>query len=390
MPDWMTQPDGPVLERLEWLTDVIPSFAGGEQRRALRAGPRRFFEFEAALSGAARRTVENLLHSGQAVQWRLPVWPDAVPLASAVSASATAIPAATTGRDFAAGREVALVVDATRYEVRTIASLTSAEITLAAGTASAWPAGSTLVVPLRPAFIAASLSLSRFTGADALARWRFEVVGPNDWTAETPATTYRSHPVLTAAPNWTEDPQHTLERSLDRVDNGTGPAFFLDAAAAGPQRLQTHRWLLDGRTQIDAFRQWLHARRGRLAAFWLPTWALDLEVAASIGASDTTIDVAHCAYSAAVAQGIGRRDIRIETVGGAVFYRRITASTEVSATVERLTLDSALGAALAPADILAVSFMSLARLEADAVEIQWQTADLAESVATTRAALNDL
>jgi len=389
VPTWVTQPSGPVLERLEWLTDVIPAFDGSEQRRSLRAGPRRFLEFPFVASGAARRTLENALHSGQAVTWSLPVWMDAAPLQTTVSASATSLAVDTTTRDFGAGRDIILYRDEARFEVCTIDSLTSSSITLDAGTASGWPAGETLVIPVRPAVLPDTLALARFTGSDATGTVRFEIVGPNDWTAETPGTTYRSHPVLTQAPNWTEDPEHSIARAIDRVDGRIG-GFFLDAQAAGPQRLQSHRWLLDGRAAIDAYRQWLHARRGRLAAFWLPTWAIDLVPVATIGSSDTTIDVAHCSYTASVAQAIGRRDIRIETAAGAVLYRRITGSTEVSSTVERLTISSALGSTLAPADVVAISFMSLARLEADAAEIQWSTSDLAEATVMTRAALNDL
>ena len=37
------------------------------------------------------------------------------------------------------------------------------------------------------------------------------------------------------------------------------------------------------------------------------------------------------------------RDIRIELTNGNVYYRRIVASTVLSGTVERLTLDSVLG-----------------------------------------------
>ena len=52
---WLHRPSGSVLERLEWLTDVLPSFNGGEQRRQLREAPRRTFEFSVQLTGRDRR-----------------------------------------------------------------------------------------------------------------------------------------------------------------------------------------------------------------------------------------------------------------------------------------------------------------------------------------------
>jgi hypothetical protein len=59
---WAHQPYGAVLERMSWLTDVLPSFNGAEQRRALRAAPRRSFEFDVMMSAAERRAAENRLH----------------------------------------------------------------------------------------------------------------------------------------------------------------------------------------------------------------------------------------------------------------------------------------------------------------------------------------
>lgn len=387
MPEWFAQPTSETLERLEWLTDVLPSFDGGEQRRALRLAPRRFLEFETVLTGAERRALENALHGQQSAQWRVPLWPDAQPLSSSLSAAATTIQVDTTTRDFRVGGEVALILDARRYEVATIDAVTDTELTLDAGLAAGWPAGQTIVAPVLPAVLPDEQVLQRFTGDASYGRLRWEIVGPNDWPAASEPVTYRSLPVLTQAPRWSEDVEQGYRRLLSRVDNGTG-GFFIDDEAGGPHLLQSHRWLLDGRAEIEAFRGWLYAREGRRNAFWLPTWALDLAVVASIGSAATTIDVEHCGYVDNVAQAVGRRDIRILTHAGTAYHRRITASAEISATVERLTIDSALGAALAPADIAAVSFMSAARLEADAAEILWSGPDVAEAALMTRAARN--
>jgi len=384
----MAPPTSPTLERLEWLTDVLPHFDGSEQRRGLRQAPRRFLEFDFVLSGAARRAIENALHGQQPAEWRVPFWPDAQPLASAVSAAATAIAIDTTDRDFRVGGEVAIVVDALSYEVGTIEAKTDTELTLADGLVAGWPAGA-MVVPILPAVLPDQQPLRRFTGDTSYGRVRWEVVGPNDWTAATEATTHRSVPVLTLVPQWSDDVDQEYRRALSRVDGGTG-RFFIDDQAGGPHLLQSHRWLLYGRAEIEAFRGWLYARQGRLKAFWLPTWALDLKVVATINSAATTIDVEHCGYTDNVAQAIGRRDIRIETVAGTVYYRRITASTEISASVERLTISSALGATLAAAEILAVSFMAPARLEADAVELLWTGPDVVESEAMARGVRDDV
>ena len=181
----------------------------------------------------------------------------------------------------------------------------------------------------------------------------------------------------------------TLLRKLAALDAGTGPLFY-DDEAGGPIRQQSHRWLLAGRAEIHAFRQWLYARQGRLVDFWLPSWAADLVLVASAGSGATQIDVEACGYTDRVAQDIGRRDIRIELASGSSITRRITDSEVVSASVERLTLDATLGTAIAPADVVRISFLDRVRLDADAAEIAWWAWDAAESRLMTRGSRNDL
>src|SRR5690606_14380140 len=99
------------------------------------------------------------------------------------------------------------------------------------------------------------------------------------------------------------------------------------------------------RTEQAALRSLLYWLAGRYSALWVPSGMADLKLAADVGASDTTLSVQWCGYTVFGRQQANRRDIRIELVGGTVFYRRITDSAE-SGDSETLTIDSALGTAV--------------------------------------------
>lgn len=385
---WLYRPDAGVLERLEWSTDVIESFDASEQRIRLLATPNRFFEFSVTMSDRDRRRAENALHAGQPGLWAVPVWMDSQALAATLASGSSSITIDTTTRDFRAGGMAVICRDPETFEVVDIDSLTGSTLTLDSPTVLTWPAG-TIVAPLRIARMPEELHLARFTGDTSYGRVRFKCTEACAWTAAADGTTYRGFPILGSAPNWTDDVDQGYLRKLQALVTGTGPDF-IDEAGSGAILLQSHRWLLDGRSQIEAFRQWLYARAGRLTAFWLPTFALDFEVVANIGSGATTVDVEQAGYTEHLARGIGRQDIRIELHSGTVYYRRITGSTEISADVERLTINAALGTAVAASEIRSVSFMALARLEADAVEISWARHDVAEAALTTRASRNDL
>jgi hypothetical protein len=113
-------------------------------------------------------------------------------------------------------------------------------------------------------------------------------------------------------------------------------------------------------------------------------------VVASISAVDTTIDVEWCGYTDNLLGDPNRKDIRIELANGTVLYRRITASSEISATVERLTIDAALGVAVTPADVVLVSFITLMRQESDAAEFSYWTGDVAETALSLKGFRHEL
>lgn len=385
---WLFQPDGEVLERLEWLTDVQLAFEASEQRSRLREYPRRGFEFGTTLEGRERQTAENILFNWQAQPFMVPVWMDGERLTASVAPAATSVPADTATRDYAAGNLVALWASPFSYEIAEIQAVNANSLDLVDPLVSGWPAWTTVMLPLRMARMPDAQSLSRFTGAAALGRLRFDCVDLSAGVAAT-ETSYRGTPVLTSPPNWTEDVTQEYQRKLMQFDPRVGQRFW-DEEGSGAILLQSHRWLLDGRAQIHAFRQWLYARKGRLTAFWLPSWACDLTVSVAIASADTTIDVEHCGYTHNVAQGIARRDVRILLTDGTVFYRRVTGSVEVDADTERLTIDSALGQDVAVADVAAVSWMAPVRLDADTAEINWWTWQHAEAALMTRGFRNDL
>lgn len=384
---WLFEPDGEILERLEWMTNVITSYNGNEQRVRVRQTPRRLFEWDFLLAGEDRQAAENMLFGWHARPFAIPVWNDGAALTGSLSAGALSVTVDTTYRDYHADGLAILMTDPYTFEVLNIDSVSAGSLTLARAVESNWPAG-TKIYPVRMARLPDSQPLRRFTGAAAYGRLRWQCTDISDYTAAT-ETTYRGYPVLDEAPNWVEDITQEYVRKLAWMDNLAGKVTIDDEAGL-PIFVQSHRWLLDGRAEIDEFRQWLYARKGRLTAFWLPSWSDDLTLQATVGPLAVNIDVEHCQYVKQVNGAIGRRDIRIELIDGTVFYRRIVAASELDADTERLQVDSAFGQTINPGDIRMISFMALVRLEADAVELRWWTWEHAEAALTVRGMTNDV
>ncbi|SFB48381.1 hypothetical protein [Azotobacter beijerinckii] len=367
-PDWA---DG-VLERLTWATDILQSESGVEQRRAIRLAPRREFEAPMLVEGRERQLLDLALFGWGSRVWAVPVWPDIQLLEQPVALGATRIDCATAGLDFAVGR-LALLRGESAFvsEAVEVAAIDAGGIDLARPTQQAWPAGARLY-PARSAQLLEQPSLTRLTDTAQSAQVRFRLVEPCDWPESLPATLYRGRPVFEQRPDESQDLTASFARLLAELDNGAAIPRVTDVAGrAFP--VQGHRWLGMGRSERSALRSLLYALRGRQVPVWLPTHAADLEPVATVTAVATTLDVANVGYTRFGQSRPGRCDIRLELWDGTAFHRRITGSSELSADVERLSIDSPLGVQIEPAEVLRISWLTLCRLDSDSLEIHHET-----------------
>lgn len=383
---WSPSWTAPVVERLEWLTDVLPAKNRKEQRRALRQTPRWSYRFNFMEHGEERAKLENAIYSWGARLWAMPVWTDGTVLTAAATLGATVLMVDTTTRDFQPGG-LALVYGANgTTETLLIASLTSTQLTLDAPTLAAYPER-TVIYPARLARLQVQQPYTRHT-ADCISGEAVFTVADGGARTALSETSYRGYPVVTERFNWLENPIMDQGRSVEIFDYGVQQPLWVDESGI-PEFLKTYLWTSLSRAESDTMRQWFYARRGRLAGCWCPTWARDLELVVTAGAADTALDVSHRNLAQHVDAGVNRRDIRIELHSGTVFYRRITGMTELDDTTERMIIDTALGQIVTVADVRLISFMALCRLDSDGVEIAWRNQEVANAIVNLRSFNSD-
>jgi len=375
MPDpvaWTFAPGGDYIEELAWLTDVAQAPTGGTQHRRLRQSPRTVIGFSALESGANRRWLELLLRQYGAAAWWCPVAIDTRWLTADVAIAATVLPiGAVAGARFAVGGRALLIGDDPRkYEVVQVDLVGTSTITLLSGLANGWPAG-TQVVPLRRAHLAEPPQISRFTADDTgVVDLRFRLDEPLDTTAAMPGATYRSYPVFDAfVPVWTSDPAWTPERRVELLDDEMATPLVVDAAgvALGKQAMDH---IVDTAADVGTLRAAIFALAGRWAPAWVPSWAHDLRLAASVSSGQGYIDVDGPLLSTQPLAA-NHRDIRIWLDSGTVLYRRITAVASQSATVDRLTLDATLPAAFTAAQVRMICFIALCVQDGDSNTLRY-------------------
>lgn len=375
--NWQT----PIIERLEWRTDVLLAYDGSEQRIALRQSPRRYFEFGFLVPTLIeRQKLEAAISANGSQAWDLPIWTDSTPCTSAISHGDVVVYADTIGRDFVAGGKALLLATNGNSLIINISTLTDTQLNLSSAVVGAWPI-ETAVIPLRTAYLEHNQQISRFTGSAIYGVVRFLCDDISNWSTAT-ETIYRDYPVLTTASNWSQDITTDYQRKMQIVDFGVG-GIYRDDESSLPVFIQSHHFVLDSRQKITDFRKFLYSRRGRLNALWIPTFMPDLTF---VALSSVYLDVVSIDYTTLYNQSINRRDIRIELTNGDIHYRRIVASAVISNSVERLTLNNTLPSS----DIEKISFMMFGRLDTDAIELAWSYGDYVDVKLNFRSVNNDV
>jgi hypothetical protein len=387
IPNWKD----PVIERLSWLTDVLTSTSGAEQRRGLRQVPRRRLEASFLLEGNDRQKFDLLLAANANGYWTLPIWTDMQYLKDPLPVGTADIYCSTLYRDFEDGEAILLISDA-GWEVIDEIWFDENGLYLQTETSMAHPAG-TRLYPLRNARLVETPEITRHTDRLVEFTAAFEIV---DFRAEgreiLPESTplqYRSCSVYLDRPVETEDLTDTFEHITSIVDVGVGKTYLLDVAKRRfPVRM--HRWLLPDLESLARLKSLLYMLRGRQAAAWLPTHMDDLSFVAEEGGRE--ILIRNCGYSSLGLSRLGRQDIAIWTLHG-FFLRRIDEARvdEHDPSLERITVNSLLPPLL-PHSVLRISYLALMRLADDEVEIEHITGDngISRVAATFRAVRDDL
>jgi hypothetical protein len=354
-----------------WLTDVLTSQSGAEQRRQLRVTPRRQIEMNFICERTERTLFDLAMMIGGASDWLVPLFFDGGYTTAAYNAGAPAIGIDTTYTEFLAGTQVLIYGNAFSYEVHTIQSLSDSSISFAEVTSKNWPKG-TRVYPLREGMLTDQPTPQKMSSRVSQGTIRFQMTGNNGFAPawEYPDT-YSGYPVLVDGGNEASAIDIGWERQILDLDGSTGVVWRTDTQGFANFKQSMSR-LYVGKQEHAKMRSLLYALRGQLQPIWIPTFADDLFIVAPC--SGNMLDVQMCGYSMFGRLVTGRTAIVIECYDGTRFFSNITGANVLNATTERLNLSVAsFGRTLTADTVKRISFMALARQAADNTDILHHT-----------------
>lgn len=371
-PDWSSG----VLEVLEWASEVLTAWDGTEQRIQLRAHPRRSFEYTILAEGIGAAHLEALIHGWGGRNYCVPVWTDGSFLAAPLLSGSTelVLPGDIARHDYQAGGLAVLWMSEREAEATQIVAVTGNRLTLKLPLGRSWPAG-TRVYPGAVMRLDGSVKLERITDRIVMARLRFVDAATTCLSGEeTTSQTYRNAPLFLWKPDWSQEQGDEIGRLLERLEAPTGMAA-IDDRSSRAHPVRHVGFLLEDRVRLHAAKAWLAARAGKVRGFWMPTWSDDLVVSRDIHRADASLTVENLGLHRFWPDAL-RRDLLIRTVQGD-FRRRVTGIRAVSEREESIALDAAFGVDIPCSHIIALHWLQWCRLDADRVEIHWETDALA-------------
>ncbi len=360
-------PELPYRETLGFLTDIMRHKDGTEQRVALRKNPRQTFEQQYFLENIdERQRFETLIFDWQ---WRIfgvPVWHEDTVLTTVIVPTDTQAQVEETDyRDFRVGGLCVIYDDDKTFEVLEIASVSAGLLTFTGAAALDHPVG-TLVMPMRTALMRGVVPAGRLKVNASRPQVTFRITDNDSNLADTAAFNTFNSKVLFDDHNKMIGTEMTesFEREIVILDNTTGAIEQFSDWLAGKRNHQKG-FITFGKQELWELRQVLHALAGRQVSFYIPSFNADMVAFTDFLSASTLMPINNIGYTKFIQDRQPKNVVRVVKTNGATFIATITASTEIDATREDLTVTPAWPANILAADIERIEYLEKGRFDKD-------------------------
>ena len=366
---WPFIPRAGWSESLSWKTDIIQSF-GKEQRIAIQTAPRQSLAFQHHLNPREFSRAKAIATDWAHRVFGVPVWGERTKITS-LPAGAVFIPFSTAYADYRNGGLVALWESNESVEAAEIDTVAPNGLNLKRPLTRAF--ANVFVAPLRLCRAFSGFDFSRRTNASNDLALEFDATDNVALPAD-PSVTYRGYPVLDYCPLIVTPLEERISRAIDVFDNEQGRRD-VEVTSNWASRRYTVAMRKGSRAAVWSIRQWLHSRRGRQKAFWLPSFNRDAVLAQPTGVNPATLTINHIGFGRFYHSSL---DLLIWLTNGTKHYVQVVDSVIDVNGNEVLALSTAITSpGIDPTDVRQISIISLVRLDADVVKISYDDAGYA-------------
>lgn len=381
-PNWQQ----PYVETYEFLTEILVSESGVEQRRAWRDVARRSVSYRAMPHHVGLRDFRaQMVNQGDPV-----TFPDVVRRTRTVgemAAGATTLTVTSVPAWLTAGVEV-IVEDRLTHlrRARTILSVVGSVVTFDDVSAFAWASGSR-IMPSLTGRVASNLRYTASTDEVLVTPVTLDVEpGSEPSQATTPGALFNGREVLAHRPNWREPVTIQADDPTEFVDYGFGVRHAARRIEFQTTVFQSEH-LTRGADDLNQVLGLFLRCRGRQGEFYAPSWLNDIVLLEPVAVGASVFAVAGHAFHDIYAADVVHRAFAVRLADGSLRYFRIASMAKSTSGQVRtlITTHEASDAAINPATVRAVSWMPVCRFASDEMTVSWltdQTAEIAANIQT--------
>ena len=362
-----------IPELLEWMTDVITprDGIGAEQRISVRTIPRQKFTYSIPLKTEKEQSrFEAAMFEAQKRYFGLPIWTERVTHTATITAADGTITVDTTNADFRDESYALIWKSITEYEAVKIDTVAAGLLTLESPVVATYT-GTKFILPLRIAQVNSPVKKTNLSAGLMIATVGFSVKDNILQTGYTPATTYKTFPVL--------DVGSKHFGRIAKISGSDSDSFIQDYESGDfdyysdsefNKISQGWGFANEDKAACWDFRLFLHSLYGMQGTVWVPTYKDDLAQASVIGAADTSFQINNIKLAENMTFNTLRTHLAFILPSGTTYYREITGIVELNDNIEVISIDAQLGVELAVGDCM-ISFLDLCRRASDTAKMDW-------------------
>lgn len=356
--------EAPAKEVLEWKTDVLTTNDGSEQRVRLRKKPRQSFNVTYPIPYREMARAENLVYGWLTRRWAVALWSEAQQVGTLL-AGTTVINIDTTASDYRDGALIMIWESNRKNATADVGIVSAGTLTLNRPLAETFT--NPWIAPVRLGRIVGNVSRET-SGYNGSLEMTYEFSDNIDLDPPAAPTQFLGYDVyFDEVLKNGEALTDSLQARVDVVDYGTAAGASFYSPWTYTRIGRPYKFLLQGLRDIWNFRKFLHRRAGRLRPFWVPTFENNLRIAQT-GELTQSIEVYADDYREFAPE---RNHIGILLDDGTWLLRTINAATVSGTDTAVIGLDAPIN--INANRIRQISFLGLKRLDADRVELQWNS-----------------
>lgn len=277
---WPFMPQANMQESMEWRTDVLDSRAK-EQRVCLRTWPRVGVRYKHILSPAQFAQAKLMARAIGTDRLYVPLWAD-IREQGALASGASVLTLDTT--KLRLGTCVLIWEDCQKYETKAIASFDANSVTLATALSNSY--ANAVLVPCAEGHIVQGPNFTRDAHDHVLCSVELRAIEPVPTGSSPIGQIHRTYDIYLYPNVITAGYEDSYEVADHEFDSVLGEIERHDAYLY-PRAKSFITFDVQSTDELWSIRSWLQELKGRLKAFWMPSWNNDIIINKTINSGDT-------------------------------------------------------------------------------------------------------